>query len=126
MTRLISQFRDTGKICDHHGPPAQAFARRYMPVDIRLLAETDALHGTLSGPTMRKLCERAYEIFGDVRYQRLKAISNGHLYNLRKSQTYQRVRGNVDKTRPAKVTIGERRKPHPEGRPGFIRVDSVH
>jgi transposase InsO family protein len=32
----------------------------------------------------------------------------------------------VDKTRPVKVNIGERRKPRPEGRPGFLRVDSVH
>jgi transposase InsO family protein len=126
MTRLITQFRDTGKICDRRGPPAKPFARRYMPVDVHLLAKTDALHGTLSGPAMRKLCERAYEIFGDTRYQRLKAISNGHLYNLRGSKTYQRIRGRVDKTRPVRLTIGERRKPHPEGRPGFLRVDSVH
>lgn len=32
----------------------------------------------------------------------------------------------LDKTRPVKVHIGERRKPRPEGRPGFLRVDSVH
>ena len=32
----------------------------------------------------------------------------------------------MDKTRPVKVNIGERRKPRPEGRPGFLRVDSVH
>jgi len=29
-------------------------------------------------------------------------------------------------TNPAKVPIGERRKPEPEGRPGYIRVDTVH
>lgn len=126
MTRLIAQFRDTSKIRDRRGLPARPFARRYTPADIRLLAETDALHGTLSGPTMRKLCERAYEVFGDTRYQRLKDLSNGHLYNLRHSQTYQRIPGHVDKTRPTKVTIGKRRKPRPEGRPGFLRVDSVH
>nr|VFJ47771.1 MAG: Integrase core domain-containing protein [Candidatus Kentron sp. FW]VFJ62302.1 MAG: Integrase core domain-containing protein [Candidatus Kentron sp. FW] len=126
MTRLITQFRNTGKIRDRRGPPAKPFARRYTPADIRLLAETDALHCTLSGPAIRKLCERAYEIFGDTRYQRLKSISNGHLYNLRQSHAYQRIRGHVDKTRPTKVTIGERRKPHPKGRPGFLRVDSVH
>lgn len=32
----------------------------------------------------------------------------------------------MDKTHPVKVNIGERRKPYPEGRPGFLRVDSVH
>lgn len=30
------------------------------------------------------------------------------------------------KTRPTGVPIGERRAPAPDGRPGFIRIDSVH
>lgn len=126
MTRLIQQFRDTGRIADRRGRPAKPFARRYTPADIRLLAEVDSLHGTLSGPATRKLCERAYTVFDDGRFERLAEISNGHLYNLRGSQTYQRQRGSMDKTRPVKVNIGERRKPRPEGRPGFLRVDSVH
>jgi hypothetical protein len=126
MTRLIAQFRKTGRIQDHHGAPAQPFARRYTREDVLSLAEIDTLHGTLSGPATRKLCERAYALFGDARYQRLARISNGHLYNLRQSKTYQRRRGSVDKTRPVKVNIGERRKPRPEGHPGFLRVDSVH
>ncbi|AGA88938.1 integrase family protein [Thioflavicoccus mobilis 8321] len=126
VSRLIKQFRDSGQIRDHRGPPAKPFARRYTPEDVRLLGELDALHATLSGPATRKLCERAYRLFGDTRYARLAEISNGHLYNLRRSRTYQRCRGAVDKTRPVKVNIGERRKPRPEGRPGFLRVDSVH
>jgi len=126
MNRLIQQFRDSGRIIDRRGPPAKPFARRYTQEDVRLLAETDALHGTLSGPATRKLCERAYTRFGDARYARLAMISNGHLYNLRGSQAYQRQRGPVAKTRPVKLAIGERRKPRPEGRPGFLRVDSVH
>ncbi len=126
MTRLIAQFCNTGRIRDRRGPPAKPFARRYTPADIRLLAELDALHATLSGPTTRKLCERAYVVFADARYARLARISNGHLYNLRKSQIYTRQRGTLDKTHPVKVHIGERRKPRPEGRPGFLRVDSVH
>jgi len=32
----------------------------------------------------------------------------------------------VKKTNAVKVPIGERRKPEPQGRPGFLRVDSVH
>ena len=32
----------------------------------------------------------------------------------------------VVRTRSTQVQIGERRKPHPAGRPGFLRVDSVH
>ncbi len=33
---------------------------------------------------------------------------------------------NVTKTRAVQVAIGERRKPRPEGRPGYLRVDTVH
>jgi hypothetical protein len=62
VTRLISQFRRTGQIRDRRGSPAKPFARRYTAADVRLLAEVDALHGTLSGPATRKLCERAYQV----------------------------------------------------------------
>lgn len=126
LTRLITQFVQTGRVADRRGPPAKPFTRRYSDADVRLLAEMDALHGTLSGPATRKLCERAHGVFEDDRYQRLAEISNGHLYNLRRSRTYQRRRGQVTKTRSTTIQIGVRRKPHPQGRPGFLRVDSVH
>jgi hypothetical protein len=124
--RLIARHRAGERLHDRRGAPARPFPRRYTPEDIRLLAEVDALHGNLSGPATRKLCERAWEVFGDARYERLAGISNGHLYNLRGSQTYQRCRGRVDKARAVQIRIGERRRPRPEGRPGFLRVDSVH
>jgi len=126
MTRLIAQFRNSGQICDRRGAPTRPFPRRYTAEDVTSLANMDRLHGVLSGPATRKLCERAWSLFGDVRYERLANISNGHLYNLRNSQTYLRKRIKRDKTRPVRIAIGERRKPHPEGRPGFLRVDSVH
>ena len=126
VTRLVAQWRASGRITDRRGPPAAPFARRYTRADIALLAEVDALHGTLSGPATRKLCERAYRVFADARFERLAGISNGHLYNLRHGATYQRHRGTVTKTRPVQVAIGERRPPTPYGRPGYLRVDSVH
>jgi len=126
VTRLIAQFRATGEVRDRRGPPARPFARRYTRADIRALAALDADHGTLSGPATRKLCQRAWQLFGETRFERLASISNGHLYNLRHSTTYSRQRGPVDATRPASVAIGERRKPRPDGEPGFLRVDSVH
>lgn len=126
LTRLITQHRKTGRLKDRRGAPARPFRSVYTAADIRLLAELDALHGTLSGPATRKLAERAFQVFGEARYARLAGISNGHLYNLRKSAGYQRQRGTVDKTRPTRLTIGERRKPAPQGLPGYLRVDSVH
>jgi transposase InsO family protein len=126
IARRIAQFLDTGQIKDKRGAPSRPFARRYTADDIRLLAEVDALHGSLSGSTTRKLCERAFKLHGDARFERLATISNGHLYNLRGSRAYRAVRGTFDKTRPVTHAIGERRKPAPDNRPGYLRVDSVH
>ena len=126
VARCIKQFSANGVIKDRRRAPAVPFAKRYTSEDIRLLAEMDVLHGTVSGTTTRKLCERAFKVHGDARFERLAGISNGHLYNLRQHKTYQSKRGSFDKTRPTKVNIGERRKPAPDGCPGYLRVDSVH
>ena len=126
VARCIAQFVEGGHIKDRRHAPAAPFVRRYTAEDIRLLAQVDALHGTLSGTTTRKLCERAFKVHGDARFERLAGISNGHLYNLRSHKTYLSVRGSFDKTRPTKANIGERRKPMSNGCPGYLRVDSVH
>ena len=124
--RLIKTYLAEGQLADGRKGPAQPFRTRYTRADILLLAETDALHGTLSGPATAALLRRAFKVFGDARYERLARISNGHLYNLRRSRAYERVLGAKDATRPTQTPIGVRRKPRPEGRPGWIRVDSVH
>lgn len=126
VTRRIAQFLDSGQIKDGRAAPARPFVTRYTASDILLLAEVDALHGTLSGSITRKLCQRAFGVYGDTRFERLATISNGHLYNLRAHKRYRAVRGSFDKTRPAKLGIGERRRPFPDNRPGYLRVDSVH
>lgn len=102
------------------------FSRKYTDADRRLLAELDELHETLSGQATKKLCERAWRLFDLHAYQRLADISVSHLYNLRRSSTYQRARRKFDKTRPVTNSIGERRKPQTNGQPGYIRVDTVH
>ncbi len=48
------------------------------------------------------------------------------LYRLRKSRRYREQHITYQPTRPTKVSIGERRRPEPNGRPGFLRVDTVH
>lgn len=125
VKRLIQQYLRTGKLhCRQR--TAAPFTRKYTPVDIRLLAQTDAWHGTLSGPATKKLCERAYTVFGDTRYERLAELSVAHLYNLRRSAPYTGQRVQVEKTHPVTVAIGERRKPRPHGQPGYLRIDTVH
>ena len=126
VTRCITQFVACGNIQDRRHAPAVPFKRHYTAEDIRLLAQVDALHGTLSGSITRKLCERAFKVHGEARFERLAGISNGHLYNLRQSTPYLRQRRAVEKTRPTRSWIGERRKPHPMGQPGFLRIDTVH
>ena len=110
VKRLIKQYRETGKLTPRRCT-ARGFARRYTKADIRLLAAMDERHNTPNGLALKKLCERAYSVFGQREYERLASISVSHLYNLRQSQTYRRQRHTVDKTRPVTLPIGERRKP---------------
>lgn len=44
VSRAIRQFDAAGRIEDRRKGPAKPFQSRYMPADIRLLAEVDALH----------------------------------------------------------------------------------
>jgi hypothetical protein len=82
---------------------------------------------TLSGPATACVLRRQRDVFGEARFERLGSISVGHLYNLRNSAPYRAERMVLTKTRPTQaVTIGVRKAPAPEGRPGFIRIDSVH
>jgi hypothetical protein len=90
------------------------------------LAEVDEAHETLSGPATPKILYREFHEFGNSGYQRLAQISMAHIYNLRKSGTYRKRRIAYQATRPTAVSIGERRKPDPQGRPGYLRLDTVH
>ncbi|MCY7308847.1 MAG: hypothetical protein LH632_22485 [Rhodoferax sp.] len=49
-----------------------------------------------------------------------------HLYNLRKSVGFQAQRRHFTQTRPVFNPIGGRRSPRPNGRAGFVRIDTVH
>ena len=126
LTRLIARFRDHAPLGQRHAP-ARGFNRRYTEDDTVALARLDRLHENLSGAATRHLCQRAWRVYGDARYERLASISVAHLYNLRKTLTYRQVRGHWTGTRPSRsVSIALRKPPQPEGRAGFIRIDSVH
>lgn len=91
-----------------------------------LLGKTDEAHQTLSAGATKKLFERAYVVFAQVAYERLATLSIAPIYNLRRSRPYQNKRHHFTKTKATRVNIGERRKPRPEGQPGYIRIDTVH
>lgn len=125
LTRLIQRWVETRRIVKK---PARRprFPSRYTAEDIRLLAEVDAAHEDLSGPAVCHILRREFEVYGDGRFERLAGISASHIYNLRRSETYGKVRVRFQHTRPRAVAIAERRPPEPKGRPGYLRVDTVH
>lgn len=125
VARLIGQHRSGGWERRRKGV-RHRFARRYTAQDVRLLAKTDELHGTLSGPATKKIFEREFGVFGRPDFEPLASISVSHLYNLRKQTGYLRLRQSFTKTRSRTVKIGERKKPAPQGKPGYLRIDSVH
>jgi len=125
LTRLISQYIQDGWI-GKKTAKRHRFSKHYTKEDIVLIAQTDKAHQTLSGAATKKLFERAYHLYGDKAYKRLTTISVSHIYNLRKSITYTNLRRDFSKTKSSPVKIGERRKPQPNGQPGFIRIDTVH
>jgi len=124
-TRVIRAFLDHGAV---RAQPYQRhkFAAKYTVGDIALLAEVDRAHGRLSGPATRRILQRAYEQFGEKQYERLAQISVAHLYNLRASARYRNQAAVFEPTRSTAAAIGQRRKPDPQGRPGYVRVDTVH
>lgn len=126
LTRLVKRGTERPPLKKRYRGSRTSFSSRYTLADVLLLAHTDSLHGTLSGPATKKLMERAHRLFGDARYERLAAISVAHLYNLRQRPGYQRLRVVWTKTRPVTIPIGTRRAPAPNNRPGYLRVDSVH
>ena len=102
------------------------FTKTYTNADIALLAETDELHEYPNGATIKRILERMVTKYKVKEYERIAKISVTHIYNIRQTPIYLRITKRYDKTKPTAVTIGERRKPEPNGKPGYVRVDTVH
>ena len=126
LKRLIQRYCQTGQLkCKQK--TVKGFQSKYTASDIERLVEIDKLHDTPNGLRVKKLCERAHCVFKDTSYERLSGISVSHIYNLRKSNEYKRQRVHYEKTKSKKgISIGHRRKPQPDGKPGYIRIDTVH
>src|SRR3989338_4523623 len=125
VTRLVTMDLLEGEIKPVHAR-RNRFATKYTNFDKELLALTDNAHGRLSGPATRKILQRQYAVYSDKRFERLSGISSAHIYNLRSSRAYRQRAQTVGKTHSVCVSIGIRRRPGPQGRPGYIRVDTVH
>ena len=123
--RLISKYKKTGyvRLKEYQ---RNKFEKKYFYEDIQLLAKTDEAHQFLNGPAVKTILQRQVKVFGKKEYENISKISVSHLYNLRDSVPYKRMVKRYTPTRPGVVNIGERRKPEPNGKPGYLRVDTVH
>jgi transposase InsO family protein len=125
LDRLIRRKREVGRVVAR-SRTQPTFPTIYTPEDVALLAEVDNAEGRRTGGALRKTLSDMFHIYGDKRFERLAKISVSHLYNLRGTRTYESRSLTYTKTQSVSVDIGIRKKPRPEGQPGFLRVDSVH
>ena len=130
LTRLVASWHSnrlaTTPLVKRYTAPRTAYARKYSAADVALLVEMDRANEDVCGPAIAHLLRRAFHEYGDPRYERLAGLSPSHLYNLRKSVGYQAQRTSFTKTQSSCNPIGVRRAPRPNGRAGYVRVDTVH
>ena len=127
MKRLIKRWKKSG-LRYAKRKSAGASVCIYKPADIDLLIKTDILHRTPNGLSTKAFLMRELITFGNSAYETIANISVSHIYNIRKNNlrytsSYAML---YTKTRAVGTDIGERMKPIPYGKPGFLRVDSVH
>ena len=125
VDRIIARKRKFGKVF-YGSTKRHRFPRKYGPTDVALLVKTDNLHKRMSGPATKTILKRECKKFNRLEYGKIAGVSVAHIYNLRATRQYQSHSLTVKKTKSRQVPIGERRKPEPYGRPGFLRVDTVH
>jgi len=124
MSRLILKYL-SGKLyfIDYQ---RHSFPTKYSPSDIALLCKTDNIHQRLNGYATKQIITREYQVFGKLEYERISQISVAHLYRLRTTRLYQTNCLTFKNTQAVQRNIGERIKPEPNGKPGYIRIDTVH
>lgn len=130
ITRLVARWQANRLAAvpleKRYARPAVPFARKYTGADVELLVEMDRANEDVCGVAIVHLLRRAFIQYGDPRYERLSTLPVSHLYNLRKSAGYRTLRSHFTKTRAVCNPIGVRKAPRPNGRAGWVRIDSVH
>ena len=125
LDRLISEKKRNG--CIRVKERTQnTFTTHYTKDDTALLAEVDNAEGRRTGKATKKTCSDMYHVYHDIRFERLAHISPSHIYNLREREVYKTNTLTYTSTQSIGRDIGIRAKPHPLGKPRYIRVDSVH
>lgn len=126
--KLLIRQRKRGPLVWNPVRDRNRFGVKYGAADIARLIETDVAHHILSGEATKKIMEREYAKFGKESYANISRISVSHIYNIRNgnAQYNSSDAKHFTKTKASSVDIGVRRKPVPNGSPGFLRVDTVH
>jgi len=126
IDHLIARWKKDGCKLLRKERTQQQFERVYTPADIQLLADVALVYRHQNGRALREVCCAMFYEYGDLTFERLAKISVSHLYALKKTNVFVSQAGTYTKTKAVSVPIGERKKPFSEGKPGYIRVDSVH
>jgi len=125
IDKLIKRKKKYGKVFLMERTQ-HTFPKKYEASDVALLADTASILNHPNGRAVKQMMKDMYHIYEDNRFEILQNISVSHFYNLRETNIFQSRMLNYTKTRPVKVNIGIRKKPSPFGKPGYLRVDSVH
>ena len=125
IDKLIRKKKREGRLIPKERTQ-NTFSVFYGPTDISLLADVANVSMNQNGRALKEMCKSMYVDYGDVRFENLSRISVSHLYNLKRTRVYESKSLHYTKTTPTQRDIGERRKPCPNGIPGYLRVDSVH
>ena len=127
LTRLISEYKTRGTLEPKDEPiKRNTFKKTYTGEDIELIAKVDNANERLSAPATIQIFKDDFNISKKEEFVRLKNISPAHFYRLRESSKYREKARTFSKTKPTGVNIGERKKPQPDGKPGYLSVDTVH
>lgn len=125
IDHLIFEFKDRHKIARKKRTQPK-FSVKYTTGDIKLLAEVANAYSHQNGKALKEVCKDMFVAYNDLRFVRLQDISVSWIYELKNKEIYKTTALEYSKTKSVSVPIGERKKPYPEGKPGFLRVDSVH
>lgn len=127
LKRLVKQKRKKHTITvSKYWGTKNTFQVKYGPTDIALLVKVDNAHNRLNAFATKRVLKREFEVYGKQEFANVKNISVSRIYDLRGTRQYISASTTFTKTDSVQQTIGERKKPQPNGKPGFLRVDSVH
>jgi len=127
LKRLVQRKREKHTISvSKNWGKKNTFTVKYGASDIALLVKVDNAHNRLNGFATKRILNREVEVYHKQEFANLQNISVSRIYDLRATRQYIFRSTTFTKTDPVKRNIGERKKPLPHGKPGFLRVDSVH